>query len=247
MYRNGTLEGQYTAAASGENTNYEVLSGGSQTILLRDGTTAGADHAKISKVSFNAAATRSSIAAPSKRLVVLGDSISVGFRATNPTTEAWAMLVRAAYTGRTTSYGAGSATFRGFAETTELRSATAANILNMADGTSSNQVWIALGYNDASAGWSAASFEAAYRAFLQLLLATIPHAVVFAQSPIAATDEALPTTLPAIRAATLAACTGLAGVTYVDGLSLSVPIGPDGIHPDTAGSVTYANAVLALI
>lgn len=236
-----------TATVAGNNSKYFAKNAGQKTLQVRDGTTIYSSHARVDKIHTNAAATIVTVAAPVNRLVIFGDSISVGPRTTNPTTEAWVMLVRSAFDGRVTSYGGGGWFLGGIAATPELIVDTVAILTQLLDGTVTNALWLAFGYNDAAGSASAELFQSRYSALLNAVIAAKPGIRIYAQSPIAATNEDPGTPLPDIRAATAAACVGKAGVTYVDGLSLGVPIGGDGIHPDTAGSIVYAAAVRAII
>jgi lysophospholipase L1-like esterase len=89
--------------------------------------------------------------------------------------------------------------------------------------------------------------QIACAALLDDLIVAKPGIQIFVQSPITATNEALTTSLPAVRAALQNACVGKVGVTYVDGSTIPAHLSSDGIHPDAAGFVTYAAFVAALV
>jgi lysophospholipase L1-like esterase len=197
----------------------------------------------VRKLHLNAAGTVDTIAAPSKRLVVYGDSISVGFSVTAPQSEAYVNLLRGTYTGRVTAYGRGNLQFKTECETEPMRAVVAARIAGMLDGTVTNQVWIALGYND-NGVWTPSELQIAYADLLDKIHALKPTAVIFAQSPLTATVD---TGLPAIRTAISNACTGRAWATHVDGTTIAAALGGDGIHPTTAGNVTIAAAITARV
>ena len=247
LFRNGT-PAILDAINSGANATYSVLAGGAQTLTIRDGTSAYSQHIRADKIYLNDPnATIISSSPPNKRIVIFGDSIAVGYRTTNPTIDAWTMLVRAVYAGRLTNYGWGGAQLVEFAATPTLRTATANTLISMLDGLQLNQLWIALGYNDAAAGVPAATFQSCYKALIQEILSKNANVYITAQGPIAATIESLPTPLPAIRDATRNACLGTTA-RYVDGITdLAVPIGPDGVHPDNATSIIYKNNALPFI
>ena len=187
---------------------------------------------------------------PAARLVVYGDSLSVGadaFSGTDyaPSLKGWTVLLRgyAAETGYDSvlieGYGA-----RKLKDDCVDATARTAFVTQIA-GYSPAALWIAVGTNDYGfASWTAASFGTAYAALLDALHAALPNLIVYAQTPTLRSSEAANgagSTLGDYRAAIASACSGRAWVQLVDGTTLfSLSDSLDGLHPTAAGHAAYA-------
>ena len=177
---------------------------------------------------------------PTRRIVVYGDSITVGLYATELITQGWAMLVRADYPGQLSMDAyAGRSLFRDNA--VDGIPALCAVLASMADATVTNEIYLAIGTNDwGFDGYPVRSvFTTRYTALLTGIRA-LTAAKVWAQSPIPRTDKAVNAygdTLAQYRTCISDAVTAAAisDCTYVDGTTWAVALNPDGIHPTTAG------------
>ena len=184
------------------------------------------------------------------RMVIWGDSISVGANASAPTNNSWTMKLRALRAPSSTmSEGWGHRSL--FDDGPDASSRQA--LVDRIAGYSPSIVWLAIGTNDYGLDgglWSAASFQTAYADLLVKLNAALPSAAIYAQSPVdRATETAnanFSNTLGAYRTAISNACSGKAYVTFVDGTAFLNPatdLDADGIHPDTDGHTLIYEAV----
>jgi len=182
---------------------------------------------------------------PSALLIVYGDSIALGYNATNRATLGWAPRLRS----------------RGFAPvldavdgkrlTNDVASAAGARTL-VARWLRwrPTDVWIAIGTNDGFAQVPVATFKTAYGYVLDELEARAPHVNVYAQTPIVRIGEAgLTIPLSAYRTAIGELAAARPRVTLVDGLSLVTlnELDVDGTHPTDAGHLVYADAVAPIL
>lgn len=247
LYRNGTLHTTCEDTVQGNNRDSVILAGGTQALILRDGPMRGATNYyrnRVQRVKCNATISDVTVAAPSKRLVILGDSIACGYNATNPTSQGWPNLLKTSWTGgRVATHAVGNIGLSHLGSDGAKRAALVAILKEACDGTASNTILIQLGYNDAAAAWSTADFGAAYAALLTLIGTEIPGATVLALSPITASPD---TALPPYRAAILAACSGKSHVIYVDGATLTPELA-DSAHLTVAGNATLAASILSLL
>ena len=139
----------------------------------------------VSKVLFNAAATRQTIAA-SPCLYFYGDSILSGAGATDPSVDSVVPLVIPSFTGSVYNDAYDSRTLTHDAATAGTRTAFAARIATF----SPTIIWIQIGTNDYStATLSAADFETAYADLLDKLHTALPSAVIHAQTMIIRATE----------------------------------------------------------
>jgi hypothetical protein len=191
--------------------------------------------------------------APSRRMVVCGDSIAGGSLA-EPESQGWIGLTRADYPGRVTMTGwAGAGIYNRTASGTSV-TALANEVVAGMDGTGTNEVWLALVYNDyygsdgtGIAGWTAAGgFTTLYTALVNAILTAKPAAKIWCAGPIITTVVAANQngeTISTFRSATSALVTALADsrVAYVDAWSwlLVGDLTSDGIHPGTVGHAKY--------
>ena len=243
LLRNGTLHTTCPSEVTGANRQSVILAGGSQQIIVRDGpmhTSWSYYGNRAHRILSNAPIVADVVGAPTKRLVVLGDSITAGYVSDHPTSEAWPVLIRDAAAYAVSCYSSGSLGLYQVASDPELLAATVAILVELCDGTVSNVIWVELGFVDFYNGWGVSAFQSAYDALLTAIHAALPDATVFAQTPITAAPD---TGLPAYRAAIATAASGKGWVTVVDGTSWTVELSGDGIHPTTTGQAEIAAAV----
>lgn len=160
--------------------------------LLTDGY--GVAGTFINKVS---AAEGLSLLAPvkkAKRVVVLGDSITVGTGTTRPETKAAINLMRAdarLVDYEISSYGWGRAKVSELMGTSASRTTVINNLVNYFAGATSKVLWIELSTNDygVSPFTSLANLGTYYGAFLDEVKTAIPTIQVFAQTAFVRSNE----------------------------------------------------------
>jgi lysophospholipase L1-like esterase len=202
----------------------------------------------IEKITFQGSALP--VKLDEKRLIVYGDSITVGGNVDTPSAQAWPVLLRRHFTVLVEAYG-----YRALyddAATAEVRSGFTSKISSgMPD-----YVWLAVGANDYRfERWPAREFGAAYAATLDDIHASSSQAILYAQSPILRADESVNVfgnTPQDYRQQIETAClTRSAWCVFVDGTDPAFPqpdeLDQDGIHLTTESSAKYAEAVLQLL
>lgn len=187
------------------------------------------------------------------RLVIYGDSITVGANATSPALDAWTEKVRQSWPGGVTLEAWGSRTLYDDANTSGLRAALVTQLAQQ----SPTAIWLAIGTNDYALNkWTAASFGTAYAALLDDLHTALPSATIYCQTPITRVSPAVETangggsTLGNYRTQIATAqSTRSAYAVLVDGtaITLTGKYDTDGIHPTTTGHATYAAAVKTVL
>jgi lysophospholipase L1-like esterase len=182
-----------------------------------------------------------------KRIVIYGDSLAVGGNVNNPSVEAWPVLLRKHYSVLVDAYG-----YRVLYEdaaTAQARAEFAAGIASRMPDI----IWLAIGTNDyAFELWSAHDFGKAYALTLDAVHASIPKAILFAQSPIFRAREdanSFGDSLENYRQQIAEACLARPDwCVFVDGTTLAFPqldeLDKDGVHLTTESSAKYAEAVL---
>jgi lysophospholipase L1-like esterase len=202
----------------------------------------------IKKITFNRSATP--VKQNGKWVVVYGDSISVGGNVSNPSAEAWPVLLRKHYPVTVAAYGYNM--LYDDAATSAERSELASSFASWAPG----YIWLAIGTNDYGfEKWSAREFGEAYAATLDVIHSSNSRARVFAQSPIHRGDErpnSFGDDLEKYRQQIAAACLSRPDwCVFVDGTDPAFPqpdeLDKDGIHLTTKSSIKYAEAVLDII
>lgn len=193
---------------------------------------------------------------PSRRLYLLGDSITAGWSATVPQYDSWASILRDSYHVDVCVDGVGSRQLKdlelqsatpGFAETGWAHHAARAASWGATD------VIVALGVNDwglagATVTYTATQYGAALAALAAEIHAQLPNARVWIASPTVTNQELVANTnaetLDDFRSAAEAAISPLAYATAINGLDLCGPagIGGDGVHPTNAGHEEIADA-----
>lgn len=253
VYVNGQYVQSIIAQADGEFADRVYLGAGSKVVSFVNGAqtkpSATVLGTFIVTVAANAPFAQTNLI-PANRILVYGDSISVGGNADILTAQAWAMKVRTAYAPNSLAVeGWGFRTLFEDAQDVAARSAFVARINSYAPA----RIWLAIGTNDyALSKWSAASFGAAYAAVLDGIHAAMPGATVFCQSPLLRaieTANAHGSTLGDYRNQIQSAAGARATFcTFVDGTQL-LTLGDlaDGLHPTTAGHDKYALAVQSVL
>ncbi len=202
----------------------------------------------IKNLTFNAAATL--VTQPtSPRLLVYGDSISVGAFADSPPLEGVWSLVRNEYPGSLIVEGWGYRSLFDDCSNDPKR----ADFVSHIKGLSPSIIWIAIGTNDYGLNkWNAATFGTAYAALLDDLHTALPTATIYCQTPLdrgTETANGSGSTMGDYRTQITNASNARSGYCVtVDGTGASYPgtsLTVDGIHPTTAGHAMYAAAVIA--
>ncbi len=183
-----------------------------------------------------------------RRLVVYGDSIAAGGDADVPGVRAWGPLLRQVWDVAFEASG-----WRRLSDHAPRLPEVAARIASYRP----DAVWIAIGVNDYQGPdpLSRDAFAAACAAFLDLLHARLPAAVVIAQSPLVKANEevrnAAGLALADYRELIRTAAGSRPWCRFVDGAAI---LGrddlADGVHPHTAGMAKYAafaRGVLSLL
>lgn len=245
---NGADFATISPGALGEVDSVLALGAGNKAVEIINGLQSGKKGTFVRSATFSDAATKTT-PVTSPRLIVYGDSITVGANATSPALEGWTQLVRNAYTGSVMQEAWG---FRALYDDCP----TAADRLNFAthlSWQSPSIIWLAIGTNDYGLQrWSSADFGAAYADLLTQINALIPGATIYAQTPILRTSEgelhAGWGTLGAYRTAIADAAAGKTYVTIVDGTTiLELADLDDDKHPTSTGHAKYAAAVKAVL
>lgn len=258
VYSNGTFVAAIDPTANGAFNGNVSLSPGAKTIEFVAGTQSSPTQSASAVLGtwFTGASASASMTAvsssPTNRLVVYGDSISVGANSTVPPRDAWAVLVRTARgTASTVVDGYGYRSLYLDASSAGVRASFVAAI----QALSPSILWNAIGTNDYGLNkWSAADFGTAYAAVLDDLHAAMPSLVIYCQTPIVRTSEVANTygnTLGDYRSVISTAVSSRTSFcTLVDGTAILTTADlADGVHPTTAGHAlyaTYVNTVLGV-
>jgi len=235
------------------------LAAGSKTVSLVNGLQAKPTTTRlgtwIRAVHLPVTATLSSTAEPVNRLIVYGDSITVGGDCVNLMANAWTLLVRTAYTaGQLAVEAWGYRSLYDDAVDATARAGFVSKLGSVYPGA--DIIWLAIGTNDYGLNkWSAANFGYAYAALLDALHVRFPTATIYTQTPIQRTVETANTfgdTLPNYRTQiTTAQAARAAWCTLVVGTGATWPQAPgdldDGVHPTDAGHLKYANSVKTVL
>lgn len=184
---------------------------------------------------------------PSTRLLVVGDSISVGIKATVPETDAWPVLIRgiAPAGWGVTSDGWNASSIYDRTKQPAWMAASVARWSALLDGTSANILWFALGTNDWGIGlWvgNTTAYSNHWGAVFDAIRAARPDVTIIAQTPILATVDDSPSSQQPWREAIVTAAAAR-GIRYVRGELWTDLEMADHLHPSTAGYATYAGHV----
>ncbi len=250
VYVNGAFHISLDPAANGESTRTVELSAGSKTVEFVAGLQSAPAQTDVQGtwfVSATASAPMTAVSqAPTNRLVIYGDSISVGANSTVPPRDGWAMLVRAARgSASTVVEGYGWRSLFLDAANSTLRAAFVAKIVSL----NPSIFWMAIGTNDYGlTKWSNTNFQAAYGATLDDMKAAMPSLQIYCQTPILRSGEPGANGnglfLSDFRTAIANAVSTRPYATLINGTQIVTTADlEDGVHPTTAGHVIYANFV----
>ena len=254
VYVNGVYSESIAPTANGTSEAAFTLPSGTKVISIANGlqSTLGSGGPKgtfLTTIAANAALTQQFPSA-ANRMLVYGDSISVGGNTTVLMQEAWVLLVRAALYPRSVALEGWG--YRALYDDCLDATARAAFVAKVA-AYNPSQFWLAIGTNDYGLNkWSAASFGTAYAALLDDLHTALPTLVIYCQSPILRSVETANgsgSTMGNYRTQiSTAAAARSSYCTFVDGTSFMTTANiPDGVHPNTAGHALFASAVLGVV
>lgn len=246
---NGIYNQQITPGSTGRFSATITLPAGSKTVSFFNS-------ALTSKVGafFNGAHGDSAMTpintTPTNRLLVYGDSISVGANSTIPARDAWLSIVRDAYVPNSSALeGWGYRSLYDDASDSTKRAALVAALAAYAP----TRIWLCMGTNDYGLNkWSASAFGTAYAALLDDLHTALPSAAIFCQTPIVRASEVANgsgSTCGDYRTQISTAVSTRTGFcTLVDGTAILTTADLDeGVHPTTAGHANYATYVRGIL
>lgn len=210
-----------------------------QNGLAQDGVFLRAVHGLVTLVPYSA---------PTKRVIIFGDSITQGYVTPINELYGWTSLVRQDYPGRVTSDGSGGvsmATEVFFAGSADL---VAARLASEMDGTVSNTIVLAIGTNDYGLNeQSPTAFGIQYAGVIDGIHSRNPGALVYAVTMIVRVDEganALGFTLAQYRSAISGLTSGRGWLSVLDGTTfLTLADLADGLHPNVTGHIKYKAAI----
>lgn len=251
IWENGAYKGYIAFTADGsKTTTFTGLTAGSKTVTLVNGPQSKPSSSVIGSFVKSIKADDASIVqtfpTATNRILVYGDSISVGAFATIPMQSAWDLDVRAAY--YTDSLAVEAYGYRSLYDDCVDATARSAFVSKLS-AYSPSIIWLAIGTNDYGLNkWSAASFGTAYAALLDDIHTALPSAAIYCQSPIVRTTETANgsgSTLGDYRTQISNAASARSGYcTYCDGSAYMLTSDlTDGVHPNTTGHGKYATAV----
>ncbi len=186
---------------------------------------------------------------PASRVLVYGDSISVGDAASPVMQDAWVMRLRAALHPLSVALeGWGYRSLHEDCQTEEQRKAFVRRVMAYNPQT----LWLAIGTNDYGLNrWAAAAFGAAYADLLDRLHAAMPALRIYAQTPLVRATETANgsgSTMGDYRTQITTALSSRSWATLIDGTAILTTgdLG-DGVHPTTAGHGIYATHVRGVL
>lgn len=259
---NGVDQSQIVCTKNGAETqSFSLGAFGTKTVEIRNGYTvtpngdATTGGTFLTSVTFNNDGTATQLTdSPTKRIVIFGDSISVGYFDNQMTLTGWPMLLRNYYapTGSVMSEGIAGDSLYNNVVTKNTIQGMATQLENDLSGYSPKILYIEHGRNDwANNHWSAASFGTAYATLLDDIHTDDPTIVIYAQTPIVQANESANSfgnTLGNYRTQVSNVCTARSSYcTLYDGttiLTLS-DLYSDGVHPSQASQPKYYAAVKA--
>ncbi len=248
---------------SGSQTFTVNLPGGTKTVEVVSGAqTSNNNPATIfgswpTSITFIGELSPTVLAPPTqtKRIVFYGDSIMTGDDSTNPSLQAWSLLVRSAWSG-TGSTMALSYGFRSlFDDCTDVSTCqTLANLLTgKFSGITNKYVYLQVSTNDYGLNkWAAATFGTNYARLLDDIHANDAAVLIYAQTAIPRATETANgsgSTTQDYRDQITTVCNARSSYcTVVDGTAIfTYPTNyADTVHPNLAGQTQYANYVKTL-
>jgi lysophospholipase L1-like esterase len=181
-----------------------------------------------------------------KRIVVYGDSISVGDGTTQSVYDSLIPLLRNKYGFDVMSEGYQARTFKyDVGDSTKLN-----NFVNRLTSYNPTIIYLQIGTNDFGLNQrNASDFGAAYTTFINSLHDSLPDVRIICQTPFDRnnknTSNSFGNILDDYRNQIITACSNVSWATIIDGATtVSLSDMPDGLHPNTTGHAKYANAVV---
>jgi lysophospholipase L1-like esterase len=202
----------------------------------------------ITKITFDRSTVQ--IQPSNPRLVIYGDSITVGGNVDYPSAEAWPVLLRKQYSVFVEAHG-----YRMLHEDAST-SVERSEFVSRISSWTPDYIWLAIGTNDYGfEQWSAQEFGKAYATLLDAIHSSNSQALLFAQSPILRASESpnsFGDNLDSYRQQIAVACSARsAWCKFVDGTNSVFPqpieLDKDGVHLTMKSSAKYAKAVLTII
>lgn len=252
----------FNFTGNGLQTFTQSMSAGTKTVEIISGAQTSNNTTNVygswpTSITFigDASATKSA-PTQSKRIVIYGDSISIGDDSTDPSLQAWPLLVRNAYSAINGSIIVEGFGYRSLHDdcvdaTTCLAMAT--KLAAMYSGITTKILYIQVSTNDYGLNrWSAATFGTNYALLLDDLHALDATISVYAQTAIPRATETANgsgSTMSDYRTQVSTVCTARASYcTVVDGTAIfTYPTNyVDSVHPNLAGQTQYANYIKTL-
>lgn len=240
---------QKVDATSANGTKTIQLPDGTKTIELINsapskpsGTVIGT---YIKSIGYNKNITLVNPVNYSRKIVFLGDSITVGANATIASVNGYVGLIRSENQDKniiTEGYGYAS-----------LKDYNTSDLVTRLQSSGITDLYIALGTNDYGLNkWAViADFQTAYSNFLIAINTALPTCRIIVQTPLSRTTETANgsgLTLAQFRTAITNACSGKSYVQLVNGTTLLTTSDlDDGVHPTTAGHAILATNIKAIV
>jgi lysophospholipase L1-like esterase len=270
VFVDGVLNSSNAVAVGGTHSFTINLDGNPHTLEIWDGELWGAGGAGTILIGIQDATGKTQLLpalVPNQRLVVWGDSISVGSLA-DISAHGCFQLIRqdlTTWNGRVSMLTAEGASLRGYFSIDSTFTVLAQWLLNLANEVTpggKRLVAIAMGHNDWSvvSQWAnIAAFQTSYGVLVDALHTLEATLTIIAMSPITSQNETVagPSgfNLPAVRTAISSVAATRPWLVYVDGSqsfggapALGLSDLADGVHPTTAGHAKWKawwKAVLA--
>lgn len=271
LYVNGVAQGSgmQLGATMGVETKqtFAISGGGSHTIEIVDGPAyaragiptpnTGGTPVRAFSLPQGATFNLTSPSAPSKRIVVVSDSILSGASVASGSGvyQGPAMLMRAnalasvsgAFAGaHLINASAAGRQLRDLANTGPLVTSTVASLVAQCDGTVANLIVIMLGTNDYAANVSAATYQTQLASLVDAIHTALPSVSVLLYAPIARVAPAIETAngagstlddfrtaMSTVQSTRSAYCSFRNGKTAVTSSNMAT----DGVHPLAAGMI----------
>lgn len=233
---NGADTFTLTLGAAGTTREVELVSGLESDVSGVKGT-------YIDSVTYADDGSTFNVYAPvtSNRVLVYGDSISVGDYSSDPGFESYAAILRNTYGVRTMVEGWGVRSLH----TDAVDAPTRAAFVSRVAGYNAQVMWIAIGTNDYGLSrWTAANFGTAYANTLDDIHTAAPSMRLVCQTPLVRTSEVangFGDILQDYRDQINTVCGARPWTRLVDGTEIMTTASlQDGIHPTEAGHILYA-------
>lgn len=250
VFVNGAYYDKISATSNAvEQVKELILPDGLKTVELFSGAPTKPSttllYTHIRSVSSRTNLTKTQPISHTRKIVFIGDSITVGANADVPSVQGYVGLIRTENQDKniiTEGYGYAS-----------LKDYDTADLITRLQSNGVNEVYIALGTNDYALNkWTnIADFQTYYGQLLAAVNTALPSCQIYAQTPLSRTTETANSngqTCGDFRTAIANACNGKAYVELVDGTTLLTTADlADGVHPTIAGHSILANNIKAIV